>query len=1263
MSFKIYLPLSILMLGLNLSAQNDRVLFSLQDDRAIPAESESVVPIPGQLELDPLTLPAEFSARVALTPTTAINIRFDEQPRQRTAADVAIWYGSSSDPAWAHLPNYRDAVLTVNRATGQLVLLSLTSAGTYSIAADPAGNYAVQAAPVHDCESDVDGTPGFPAAAKSISQAKSLQMMNCGERDGNGDYVVDMLFGFSHEARALIGDINAYSVAQVETVNMGLQNTEIQNLRLRLVDIAVRDAHFGLFNDNINTFYDVFEPDILAVGADMAAFFDAEFPMANNGGGFGFVPGRACTNFAGSPTVFRHEWGHNSGSRHCPEDDGGTTPYASGSRVSAGMATHMCGNATNFYSNPDLMTADGAPLGIEDTADNHRNITERREIYSSYAEHVIAYTPAGAGNCASTIAEGRYYIQNVASDNYLSTVSTGFTGDKIDQSATTGGLQTWELHQASPGLFYVYNAQSGRTLDAFGGSTSPGNDIGVWTPTAGNARQLWSINPASAGAFTMSPSISNLCLQIPAGMTEEDDLVIQDECDGTTDTEWRFIAVPLADGENPSVTVELTTTPSSCNVPGDGTVDLTVNGGDGVYTYLWDTGETTQDLAATTVGAHSVVITTGGRDYFTTASVFGGAPLIPSLTTTDGTPGNGGATITVNSVTNSTAPLSYAWSDGGSGATRSNLDAGIYTLTITDANGCQDISDIKVYEGPAEATPYLIQHVESGLYVHSLTGGTGAINNPLVLGDCPTEDAAYVYTLEKRWGNLFQIVDPETDRRVTNIDQDAVGDPFTFTRSTGSNQNYFAFTETGPNTYTLVNNHNFSSVGVAGNEINDQLVQLAEGATGAEFRLVPTPTCSPAVGTACDDGDNTTDNDQINFGCSCCGQPNECFGIGDADGDGECADTDCDDNEATIFLGAPCDDGDPATVADAITADCACLGRPTNCSETGEALNNVAPLGSVSVRNTLDNPNTAPPEALIDGNRNGNFPDGTVWHSASGFAWASVDLVQEQEIKEIAIFSRTDCCQERLGNTSVFVSDAPWSGPDLSRAELRAEADFEFLIPDTFDDDNITVPVGISGRYVRLKAGSAQMNIAEIEVRVCPRAQALSVTLLTFSGQPLKSANLLEWTTADERDNAGFWLQRSVDGRAFDDLAFVPGTDNATAQNNYSFEDANPFSGRTLYRLRQIDFDGSQALSRLIAVDRKDGAGWLAYPNPVGRDKELRIGLANESEAGFELYALTGQLVKTFSDGATRLPLSDIPSGVYLLRNREDAAVRRVVIR
>ena len=96
--------------------------------------------------------------------------------------------------------------------------------------------------------------------------------------------------------------------------------------------------------------------------------------------------------------------------------------------------------------------------------------------------------------------------------------------------------------------------------------------------------------------------------------------------------------------------------------------------------------------------------------------------------------------------------------------------------------------------------------------------------------------------------------------------------------------------------------------------------------------------CSPLdafyparVGTACDDNDPSTDNDVVTAdGCNCEGETIACYDAGgDLDGDGFCLLDDCDDENPLVpaAVGTACNDNDPNTENDVILEDgCTCEG-------------------------------------------------------------------------------------------------------------------------------------------------------------------------------------------------------------------------------------------------------------------------------------------------------------------------------------------------
>jgi F5/8 type C domain len=76
----------------------------------------------------------------------------------------------------------------------------------------------------------------------------------------------------------------------------------------------------------------------------------------------------------------------------------------------------------------------------------------------------------------------------------------------------------------------------------------------------------------------------------------------------------------------------------------------------------------------------------------------------------------------------------------------------------------------------------------------------------------------------------------------------------------------------------------------------------------------------------------------------------------------------------------------------------------------------------------------------VDGNTNGDFGKNSVSHTNEDEnAWWEVDLGSSEAVESVAIWGRTDCCGERLGDYWVFASDAPFA-PSDTPASLQQRA-------------------------------------------------------------------------------------------------------------------------------------------------------------------------------------------------------------------------------
>lgn len=149
------------------------------------------------------------------------------------------------------------------------------------------------------------------------------------------------------------------------------------------------------------------------------------------------------------------------------------------------------------------------------------------------------------------------------------------------------------------------------------------------------------------------------------------------------------------------MTVTLTSTNVVCFSECNGTITANVNGGTAPYTYLWNDSAFNTTATATNLcaGTYSVTVTDAlGLNYQAYASINQPMLLNVSLSNQNPTTTGGSDGYIIASVTGGIPPYTYIWSNVQTGATAINLGAGIYTLTVTDANGCSVNSSAQLFD-------------------------------------------------------------------------------------------------------------------------------------------------------------------------------------------------------------------------------------------------------------------------------------------------------------------------------------------------------------------------------------------------------------------------------------------------------------------------------------------------------------------------------------------------------------------------------------
>jgi hypothetical protein len=178
-------------------------------------------------------------------------------------------------------------------------------------------------------------------------------------------------------------------------------------------------------------------------------------------------------------------------------------------------------------------------------------------------------------------------------------------------------------------------------------------------------------------------------------------------------------------------------------------------------------------------------------------------------------------------------------------------------------------------------------------------------------------------------------------------------------------------------------------------------------------------------------------------------------------------------------------------------------------------------------------------------------------------------------------------------------------------------------------------------------------TIADAPIGADCQAVLLPIELLDFLLLGQENQVYLKWISALEINNQFYKVERSKDVIRWETIYEVKGQGNAAGYLSYEFTDKYPYPGISYYRLRQMDFDGSETFSKVKTVRISD-SDIILYPNPVSDHLFYRI---EETDLNYhiEIYDLAGSCVlKTIIPDPVspyhRISLGHLPRGTYLIK-------------
>lgn len=198
---------------------------------------------------------------------------------------------------------------------------------------------------------------------------------------------------------------------------------------------------------------------------------------------------------------------------------------------------------------------------------------------------------------------------------------------------------------------------------------------------------------------------------------------------------------------------------------------------------------------------------------------------------------------------------------------------------------------------------------------------------------------------------------------------------------------------------------------------------------------------------------------------------------------------------------------------------------------------------------------------------------------------------------------------------------------------------------------------------------------SQLETSIGELSISLPIVLEYFRGNGLSTGEvLLEWATASEENNDFFTIERSADGKEFEELAEVDGAGNSKQKLTYSYTDQKPLSGFSYYRLKQTDYDRHFEYSPVISIsgsgtsDESAFSVQQVYPNPFVDRLTVELNTPSNNAVNIKLVSQDGNVVyqESFSpvagSNSHELSISSgVQKGIYLMTFAQAGQPSKVV--
>lgn len=182
----------------------------------------------------------------------------------------------------------------------------------------------------------------------------------------------------------------------------------------------------------------------------------------------------------------------------------------------------------------------------------------------------------------------------------------------------------------------------------------------------------------------------------------------------------------------------------------------------------------------------------------------------------------------------------------------------------------------------------------------------------------------------------------------------------------------------------------------------------------------------------------------------------------------------------------------------------------------------------------------------------------------------------------------------RINATGTPTADLTFSYRGVENTISPISCPADFIGAQRWNGTNwVSPPVNPGSACVTSGIGSALANgVTAFSPWILSRMNRfIPVEMLDFSVTCNNDDAILKWSTASEKNNDYFTVERSADGTNYQPIGFVMGAGSSSTIQNYSFADTDALSGTSFYRLKQTDFDGTTEVFSPVSLSSCGNGG------------------------------------------------------------------------